>query len=195
MIHGWTLPYLWSQVWTVYYLCLVHALFISCSFLIHVLFMSYSYLVHVLLMSYLYLIHVLFMPYSYRIHVLFISCSRLIHILFTSYSCLIHILFMSYSCLVHVLFIHPGKPVNPQLLFHHASCSIICSIMYSARYEYHHPFFQTMVKMMAECSKIANGPWGMVGFTLEKTQFKKSTWLLTQLDLNPCVLIWYKSNG
>ena len=66
--------------------------------------------------------------------------------------------------------------MNPQLLFHNASCDIICSIMYGARYEYDNPFFRAMIKMMADCSKIANGPWGMVGFTLQKTK------------LNACVL-------
>ncbi|CAL8262462.1 unnamed protein product [Merluccius merluccius] len=59
-----------------------------------------------------------------------------------------------------------GKPINPKLLFHNASCDIICSIMYGARYEYNHPFFQAMIKMMAECSKIANGPWGMIYDTI-----------------------------
>ena len=56
--------------------------------------------------------------------------------------------------------------MNPQLLFHHASCDIICSIMYGKRYEYDNHFFRAMIKMMADCSKIANGAWGMVGFTL-----------------------------
>ncbi|KAJ3596613.1 hypothetical protein NHX12_003017 [Muraenolepis orangiensis] len=60
-----------------------------------------------------------------------------------------------------------GKPMNPQILFHNASCDIICSIMYGTRYEYDHHFFQAMIQMMAECSKIANGPWGMVGLTLK----------------------------
>ncbi|CAL8374617.1 unnamed protein product [Arctogadus glacialis] len=55
-----------------------------------------------------------------------------------------------------------GKPMNPQLLFHHASCDIICSIMYGKRYEYDNHFFRAMIKMMADCSKIANGAWGMI---------------------------------
>ncbi|CAL8357354.1 unnamed protein product [Lota lota] len=59
-----------------------------------------------------------------------------------------------------------GKPMNPQLLFHNASCDIICSIMYGARYEYDNHFFRAMIKMMADCSKIANGPWGMIYDTI-----------------------------
>lgn len=34
--------------------------------------------------------------------------------------------------------------------------------MFGSRYEYDHEFFQAMIKMMADNSKIANGPWGMV---------------------------------
>ncbi|XP_051548448.1 cytochrome P450 2F2-like isoform X1 [Myxocyprinus asiaticus] len=59
-----------------------------------------------------------------------------------------------------------GKTIDPQTLFHNASCDIICSILFGSRYEYEHEFFQTMIKMMAENSKIANGPWGMVYDTM-----------------------------
>ncbi|XP_030632125.1 cytochrome P450 2F2 [Chanos chanos] len=59
-----------------------------------------------------------------------------------------------------------GKSIDPQTLFHNASCDIICSIMFGSRYEYDHDFFQAMIKMMAENSKIANGPWGMVYDTM-----------------------------
>ncbi|XP_029910524.1 cytochrome P450 2F2-like [Myripristis murdjan] len=59
-----------------------------------------------------------------------------------------------------------GKSVDPQTLFHNASCDIICSIMFGARYDYEHEFFQAMIKMMADNSKIANGPWGMIYDTM-----------------------------
>lgn len=55
-----------------------------------------------------------------------------------------------------------GELIDPQTLFHNASCDIICSIMYGARYEYDHEFFQAQIKIMSDNSKIANGPWGMV---------------------------------
>ncbi|XP_071394511.1 cytochrome P450 2F2-like [Centroberyx affinis] len=59
-----------------------------------------------------------------------------------------------------------GKSMDPQTLFHNASCDIICSIMFGVRYEYEHEFFQAMIKMMADNSKIANGPWGMIYDTM-----------------------------
>ncbi|XP_067090104.1 cytochrome P450 2F2-like [Osmerus mordax] len=59
-----------------------------------------------------------------------------------------------------------GKSVDPQTLFHNAACDIICSIMFGVRYEYDHQFFQAMIRMMAENSKIANGPWGMIYDTM-----------------------------
>ncbi|XP_012694017.1 cytochrome P450 2F2-like [Clupea harengus] len=59
-----------------------------------------------------------------------------------------------------------GQPIDPQTLFHNASCDIICSIMFGSRYEYDHKFFQAMIKMMADNSKIANGPWGMIYDTM-----------------------------
>ncbi|KAL2090765.1 hypothetical protein ACEWY4_013028 [Coilia grayii] len=61
---------------------------------------------------------------------------------------------------------HAGELIDPQTLFHNASCDIICSIMFGSRYEYEHEFFQAMIKMMAENSKIANGPWGMIYDTM-----------------------------
>ncbi|XP_057185587.1 cytochrome P450 2F2-like [Triplophysa rosa] len=62
--------------------------------------------------------------------------------------------------------VNAGKSIDPQTLFHNASCDIICSILFGSRYEYEHEFFQTMIKMMSENSKIANGPWGMVYDTM-----------------------------
>ncbi|KAM4618896.1 cytochrome P450 2C3-like isoform 2-T2 [Polymixia lowei] len=59
-----------------------------------------------------------------------------------------------------------GKPMDPQTLFHNASCDIICSIMFGERYDYDHEFFQAMIKMMADNSKIANGAWGMIYDTM-----------------------------
>ncbi|XP_076124065.1 cytochrome P450 2F2-like [Alosa pseudoharengus] len=59
-----------------------------------------------------------------------------------------------------------GQTIDPQTLFHNASCDIICSIMFGSRYEYDHEFFQAMIKMMADNSKIANGPWGMIYDTM-----------------------------
>ena len=69
----------------------------------------------------------------------------------------------------------PGKSVDPQTLFHNAACDIICSIMFGARYEYDHQFFQAMIRMMAESSKIANGPWGMVQKDLDMLLAHKFT--------------------
>lgn len=61
---------------------------------------------------------------------------------------------------------HAGELIDPQTLFHNASCDIICSIMYGARYEYDHEFFQAQIKIMSDNSKIANGPWGMIYDTI-----------------------------
>ncbi|KAG9352543.1 hypothetical protein JZ751_020957 [Albula glossodonta] len=59
-----------------------------------------------------------------------------------------------------------GKCIDPQTLFHNAACDIICVILFGHRYDYEDSFFQAMVAMMAENSKIANGPWGMIYDTL-----------------------------
>ncbi|XP_036399231.1 cytochrome P450 2F2-like [Megalops cyprinoides] len=59
-----------------------------------------------------------------------------------------------------------GKSIDPQTLFHNAACDIICTIMFGHRYDYKDEFFQVMITMMAENSKIANGPWGMIYDTM-----------------------------
>lgn len=105
----------------------------------------------------------------------------------------IHSLISFCVCLCVCLSVWSGKSIDPQTLFHNASCDIICSILFGSRYEYEHEFFQTMIKMMSENSKIANGPWGMV-YICCFCMLQKEVYNLTIYSTLIHTIISYKKN-
>uniref|UniRef100_A0AAY4DZH9 Cytochrome P450 2F2-like n=1 Tax=Denticeps clupeoides TaxID=299321 RepID=A0AAY4DZH9_9TELE len=57
-----------------------------------------------------------------------------------------------------------GKKFNtfPQTLFHKAASNIVCAILFGVRYDYEDAFLLSVINMITDSTKIANGPWAMI---------------------------------
>ncbi|KAG5262889.1 hypothetical protein AALO_G00280110 [Alosa alosa] len=57
---------------------------------------------------------------------------------------------------------HAGKSMDPQYLFHYAASDIICSIIFGSRFDYNNTYFQSLIVMMVELTKLVLDPWAMI---------------------------------
>lgn len=51
-------------------------------------------------------------------------------------------------------------------MFHNAASNIICRVLFGTRYDYDDSSIKEVVECFKENSKIANGPWAMVGHNI-----------------------------
>lgn len=56
----------------------------------------------------------------------------------------------------------PGKPMNPQLLFHKAASNIICQVLFAKHFDYEDQLLDFYANLFQETSKIINGPSSLV---------------------------------
>ncbi|XP_062382283.1 cytochrome P450 2F2-like isoform X2 [Sardina pilchardus] len=57
---------------------------------------------------------------------------------------------------------HSGKTMDPQHLFHYATCNIICSILFGCRFENDDTYFKNLIVMIEEFLKLIYSPWAML---------------------------------
>ncbi|KAM9470726.1 cytochrome P450 2F2-like [Clarias gariepinus] len=57
---------------------------------------------------------------------------------------------------------YAGSSLHPQTLFHDAASNIIYLVLFGTRYEYGDETLKVYVRLFAESTKLANGPWALI---------------------------------